>query len=60
MWFYADSRGKVLRSCIKQIGKYTYAGTMEEFRLDIIEKFEEINLPINNKAIKVNNYLTIK
>ena len=25
MWFYADSRGKVLRSCIKQIGKYTYA-----------------------------------
>ena len=25
MWFYADSRGHVLRSCIKQIGKYTYA-----------------------------------
>ena len=39
-WFYADSRGKTLKSCIKKIGKYTYAfdedGVMQSDALVVV------------------------
>lgn len=40
-WFYADSTGKIVRSCIKKIGKYVYAfdedGVMQSDALVVVQ-----------------------
>ena len=40
-WFYADGTGKILRSVIKKIGKYTYAfdedGVMQSDALVVVK-----------------------